>query len=351
MKFCGRTHFQIGNLAMGIAIFLITICIVGCSSKDDIAGGTSTDAGVAQIVDRTIAGVSQKGPFVVGSTVILMETEGLSLDTTGRKFIAQTRNSDGEFQFEHVNLKSSFAILSVEGYYRSELNIWNENRCNVHLNSVTNLKSRSQVNINILSHLTFDRIVKLVQSGIPFDEAKNQAENEIVHAFGLERNFDSLEDLNIFNASEGDALLLAVSSILETYKAAIYMGGDWEETCEKQQLYFDDLARDFADDGNLSQEALDQLWLLAVSILENNGDDLYREGNVEFVKEGYGKYVYTFAVKAKGLEDCNSELEGTSLEFEEIYGGTAVGEGWYRIFACKDGFWRTELGRRETVQD
>ena len=135
----------------------LTLIASICACVDsNVAGGISEETeGIVAITDKTIAGVSQKGPFAKGSSVYLKETkDDGSLTPTGKEFYATIRNDAGEFKIENINLESQYALLTVEGYYtRESTNMFSS--CAISLNAVTDISKRNSTNINLLTHFEY----------------------------------------------------------------------------------------------------------------------------------------------------------------------------------------------------
>ena len=183
-------------------LFSIIALFFACS-ENNMAGGTSEEAeGIVAITDREIAGVTQKGPFLVGSSVTIQELDGKTLVQTGRSFKTSVKSNLGDFSVKNVNLASQYALLEVNGYFRNEVTGENSEGM-ISLNALTDLTNRNNVNVNVLTHLETDRVLNLVQKqGLSFAEAKKQAESEIFSSFGFTSVLESPEDMDIF--SEGD---------------------------------------------------------------------------------------------------------------------------------------------------
>ncbi len=190
--------------------FLFSIAVVilflACS-ESNMAGGTSEEAeGIVAIKDREIAGVTQKGPFLVGSSVAIQELNGKTLVQTGRSFRTSVKSNFGDFSVKSVNLVSQYALLEVNGYFRNEVTGKNSEGM-ISLTALTDLTNRNNVNVNVLTHLETDRVLKLVQKqGLSFTEAKKQAESEIFSSFSFTSILESPEDIDIFSGGNGDAL-------------------------------------------------------------------------------------------------------------------------------------------------
>ena len=89
--------------------------VLQACSDNDVAGGASGDAGIVAIKNREIAGVTQKGPFLVGSSVTIQELDGHTLGQSGNSFKASVKSDMGDFVVKGVNLASQYALLEVNG--------------------------------------------------------------------------------------------------------------------------------------------------------------------------------------------------------------------------------------------
>jgi hypothetical protein len=72
------------------------------------------------ITNKTIVGVSQKGPFINGSTVTLYELNFETQAQTGKSFIGQIEDDHGSFSISKIELTSQYALLNANGFYRNE---------------------------------------------------------------------------------------------------------------------------------------------------------------------------------------------------------------------------------------
>ena len=227
----------------------LTLIASICACVDsNVAGGISEETeGIVAITDKTIAGVSQKGPFAKGSSVYLKETkDDGSLTPTGKEFYATIRNDAGEFKIENINLESQYALLTVEGYYtRESTNMFSS--CAISLNAVTDISKRNSTNINLLTHFEYQRILNLVEAGATFASAKAQAEKEIFAAFGYEMHERTAEDLDITGQSEEDSILHEISVMVDNAFRT-----DFTTPCQEIKALIDSIAGDFATDGIFS---------------------------------------------------------------------------------------------------
>lgn len=220
------------------AVVVVTIGMMAmlqsCSSNDDLDGYTPTNFNVG--------GKVEKGPFVRG-TAIQMQPLDADLDETGESFTSTITDNEGTFTFGSKLLKSPYVKLSASGYYFNEVT-GELSKGTLALNAVANLQNAADVNLNILSHLKYQRVMDLVsKDGKSFKEANNQAQEEVLKTFGLEKYAKT--DVNHFSITSGTdeaAALIAVSSLI------LYNRSEAQIT-----EYLSQLSEEFADDGNFSE--------------------------------------------------------------------------------------------------
>ncbi|MBR6378559.1 MAG: hypothetical protein IKS02_01145 [Fibrobacter sp.] len=198
--------------------FLVNFVLLftACSDKDKNAGGTSEAENSIAISDKEIAGVTQKGPFTKGSIVTLYELNFGTLAQTGKSFIGKISDSTGSFSINKIELASQYALLQAEGYYLNEIT-GKVSASQIALNAISDLSERDNVNINLLTHLEYERAVWLAnENEMTIKDAKAKADKEIFSAFGVEYNGVRFEDLDIFGKDDADAALLAISVIMHS---------------------------------------------------------------------------------------------------------------------------------------
>ena len=169
------------------------------------------------VKNASILGAAQKGPFKFDSPLILKEVllHDDALTYTGREYIDEISSNKGDFVIPKVNLVYPYAVLEVRGLWRNEVTgEWSKD--SMTLRALTDLSSRTEVNINLLTHLEYDRAVQLVNKGYSVFAAKKQAEYEIMTAFGFATTVEYSEDLKTFVPSTSEnygenATLMAIS--------------------------------------------------------------------------------------------------------------------------------------------
>ncbi len=196
------------------------------------------------VKNASILGAAQKGPFKFDSPLVLREVllHNDALTYTGREYIDEISSNKGDFVIPKVNLVYPYAVLEVRGQWRNEISgEWSKD--SMTLRALTDLTSRTEVNINLLTHLEYDRAVQLVNKGYSVFAAKKQAEYEIMTAFGFATTVEYSEDLKTFVPSTStnhdvNATLMAIS--------LLFIGDRSEAEIQKA---FADFKQDMAGDG------------------------------------------------------------------------------------------------------
>lgn len=188
-------------------------------------------------------GAIQKGPFQLGSGIIVQEVDK-NLDPTGRMYTTTTKDDFGSFSLAS-KFSSQFIEVTSEGFYFNECdNVVASAK--ITLRSYGDLSLGKPINLNVLTTIAHGRIKHLVDEGKEFSQARDQAETELLAVLG----FDAFSELHFYEyslASGGDdaALLLAVSSTLQKGRSVAALSG-----------FIADLGLDFADDGIIADSAL-----------------------------------------------------------------------------------------------
>ncbi len=205
------------NLNKLWTIFFIASLFWACSDSDKTAGGTTEDAGI--IADLNVAGLTQKGPFAKGSAVTVQGIDCKTMALTGEVFEGKVKSDKGDFEVKDVNLSSTCAVFEVTGYYFNELT-GKKSSDKLTLHTLTDLKDRKNVNINLLTELEYERVMNLAAGKeTSFADAKKLAEKEVLAAFNVKSKdgeFAQFEDLNIFKSGDDNAALLAVSVLMQS---------------------------------------------------------------------------------------------------------------------------------------
>ncbi len=305
----------------------VVVLLAACGD-DPKVGGTEEDAGIIAIENKTVSGVSQKGPFVNGSSVTIQALNGETLAQTGRSYQGKI-NDQGEFSVNIESLVSPYVVLKASGFYRNE-NTGVNSKAPVELFALSDLSNRDEVNVNLLTHLEYERSLYLAaDDSVVVSEAKKRAEKEVLTSFEIEGDFKNSEDLNIFGTDDGAAALLAIS---------VLMQGDLSEADFTERLndYAFDIEKDGKWDDKKTATAIAD-WASSISL---NGKIANIRGNIvkwELSSDipAFEKYVDNFWWQNYGLGTCNKERQS-----EEITNSNALSVNNGIHFICDNNAWR-----------
>lgn len=205
---------------------------------------------IAVILD-SLKGFTQKGPFVKGATVTLQELEdGRTLKLGTANFSTSTVNDSGHYKIAAISLASQYALLQVKGYYNNEIT-GGKSDAELTLNAMVNMLKQKTANINLLTHLEYNRARSLVTlEEKTADYAKKRAWSEILAMFYIDAEGKKyFEDMNLLDADENAAILLGISVLLQgdnttselaallaRISSDIESDGTWDEESTKARL-------------------------------------------------------------------------------------------------------------------
>lgn len=200
------------------------------------------------VKDRSIFGVAQKGPFKFGSPVYLRELTKDKLEYTGMVYQDEINSNKGDFVIPKVNLISPYASIEVRGLDRNEIT-GDYSKDSISLFALTDLTTRTKVNVNLLTHLEYSRAMYLVRKGYSVEAAKKQASLEIMTAFELPTTVTNSEDLSIFEDAHDNNLNYANASLM---MMSLLFLGERSDTEFKKTI--DKFVQDFEKDGSWDDE-------------------------------------------------------------------------------------------------
>ena len=162
-----------------------------------------------QVKKEVFSGYAQKGPFVNGSSVAIIELDE-NLDQTGKTYFTTIMDNFGSFEQKNIELISNYVELKADGYFFEEIG-GSTSIAPITLYALVNIADVTSANLNVLTHLEKPRVEYLVKQGNSFSAAKQQALREILAIFGFSPSQTLSERLNLTD----DAILIAISCILQ----------------------------------------------------------------------------------------------------------------------------------------
>ena len=188
--------------------------MLSCAKKDD-SSSSETDTSSSSTV--TVSGKVQKGPYVQGTEITVRELDS-SMTPTGNTFTGTIDDNTGSFSIKGT-LTYKIVELSALGYYFNEVS-GSLSNATLTLSALSDLTDSSSVNVNLMTHLEKKRVEYLIDAGLTFAAAKTQAQTEILKIFNIENvTLGNSETLDISKSGDGNAVLLAISALLQSNKS------------------------------------------------------------------------------------------------------------------------------------
>lgn len=244
-----------------------------------------------------VSGFVQKGPYLNGTSVTIYELSE-DLLATGKNFPSQILDNKGTFEIKNIDLSSKYVLLKADGFYFNEVDNASST-AQLTLLALSDLINKSSLNLNVLSTLEKDRVEYLITNGKSFTDAKEQAQSEILDIFEISKtNMTESEELDISKPGDDNAILLAVSVILQGYLSV----ADLSELLAN-------ISTDIREDGVLNSQALGTMLInnargLKLEQIRNNIEARYETLGIEVTISDFEKYVNQF-IDNTGFEFTN----------------------------------------------
>ncbi len=200
------------NYSLSI-LLIISILFCNCSKDDE-----STIPEIVKPINFNLSkSLVQKGPFIQGSTITIQELND-NLSSSKKTFTTETNDDFGSFDI-NTTLESTKIDISATGFYFNEVSGELSN-AQLTLRTYVEFDNENRININILTTLARLRTKYLIiTEGLTYIEAKKQSESELLNAFNIpelvQERISNFENLDISQEGEGNAVLLAISTILQ----------------------------------------------------------------------------------------------------------------------------------------
>lgn len=237
------------------------------------------------IKKEILSGFVQKGPFVNGSSITIVELNS-DLGQTGKTFHSSIIDNSGAFEQKNIELVSQFIELKVDGFYFDETTGQNSTQP-LTLYTITDIETVNAANVNVLTHLEKSRVEYLVKQGKTFAAAKQQAQREVLAIFGFEPIEATSESLNLTQ----NAQLLAISCILQSTLSV-------SELIELMA----NIKADMRTDGKLDNISLGTKLMnnayaakIALTTIRQNLENKYAELGITVTIPDFESYIISFA--------------------------------------------------------
>ena len=185
----------------------------GAGSSDVVEEENATeDEQQNEPVSFSITGSAQKGPFTKGSYITAFPLDS-NLVATGQSFPGTIIDNLGNFKI-NCECSAPYLELRAEGYYFRET-CGAVSDAPLYLEALVPLDSVS-INLNVLTTIIKPRVKKLILEGASYDTAISQSQSEFIATLGIDMEADhNFDELSIVDTTDFDALLLAMSCLIE----------------------------------------------------------------------------------------------------------------------------------------
>lgn len=259
-------------------LLILIFIVFSCGEDNETPKGLSLEK---------VSGFVQKGPYLNGTSVTIYELSE-DLLATGKNFPSQILDNKGTFEIKNIDLSSQFVELKADGFYFNEV----DNASSVAqltLFALSDLTNKTSLNVNVLSTLEKGRVEYLITNGKSFAEAKEQAQSEILDIFEISKaDMTESEELDITKPGDDNAILLAVSVILQGYLTV----ADLSELLAN-------ISTDIREDGILNSQTLGTILInnargLKLEQIRKNIESRYETLGLEVSVSDFEKYVNQF---------------------------------------------------------
>lgn len=268
----------------------ILLLLISCKKDDKIKTDNPSISG-----QKSISGKVQKGPYKNGASLMIYELNN-SLGQTGKSFASTISDDAGNFALNNINLNSNYILITASGYYFNEhFNKVSEGQ--LYLEAIADVSNSSTVNVNLLTHIIKPRIEQLVNSGLDFNTARVQSQNELLTFMGSSTTVSG--NFETFDLSVND-FLFAMSLLFQRNNSFGYQMG-YNYTAELSSL-LSNFRSDFANNGVIdNSNIIDTLVYNArrIDLLDCKSDlqNYYLGLGLNFSGNGFEQFIYNFQKK------------------------------------------------------
>jgi len=323
---------MIMNLQKHYTLFILLACFFAACSDD--SGNAPEDPAI--ISGKTVSGVAQITSFEKNTTISIYELDK-EFQKTGIVYETEIDNDQGEYSANVKELKSQYALLKASGYYHN----FTTNKQSLHkiaLYAIVDMNDDKGFNINVLTHLAHKRTIYLMtQKKMTIEDAKKQAESEILKSFGIDEKFKGAGDLDVFENGEQGAALLALSILLQNEIL--------KDNIDKQ---INDIATDFEEDGTWDDEKTkaliaDYFYELFEKTRYSDIQDNIASKIPSIEKPSFDKYINHFWWNNYGLKDCIEKRKNNIAQNTNSNSSFAK-----KLFICRPEIWRGASDKEKT---
>lgn len=258
-------------------LFMVALSMFCSCSKDDNGSDTPTpptppEEKPTAILKDNIQGRVETYPFNDEYKITISDLSP-NMALTGRYFNADTngRHYSINSAMEYTSKYAEFEAEYNSSYYKQRHSTYPKFKC------ITNIEDKDEVNVNILTHLEYERVKTLCKNGLAFDEAKKQAEKELLAVFGIAQEIPNPEKISLTDNNDNAKIMLAVYSVL--LDGNLYSYTDTANYAKAYKLCTK-ISTDLGDNGKIDDKDL-------LSAIKQNKENCHPSKVVEYIKNCY----------------------------------------------------------------
>lgn len=198
----------------------------------------------------SVSGKVEKGPFVSGSEITIQPMSG-QMQALGTMYTSTIQDHLGNFYFGSKLFESPYAELTANGYFFNEVT-GQLSAGTLYLRAIVDLSKNATVNVNILTHIKYQRVLNLIAQEKTYAEANSQAQAELFKAFGLEKYAGKdASQYSIIEGTEESAALVAISSLVLVGRTEAAVTEYLARLCKEfgnEGVFADDTKKQIKDD-------------------------------------------------------------------------------------------------------
>lgn len=258
-------------------LFMVALSMFCSCSKDDNGSETPTPPTTPEekptaILKDNIQGRVEVYPFDDEYKITISDLS-TNMALTGRYFNADTngRHYSINSAMEYTSKYAEFEAEYNSSYYKQRHSTYPKFKC------ITYIEDKDRVNVNILTHLEYERVKILCKNGLAFDEAKKQAEKELLAVFGIAQEIKNPENISLTDNDDNAKIMLAVYSVL--LDGNLYSYTDTANYAKAYKLCTK-ISTDLGDNGMIDDNEL-------LSTIKQNKKNCHPSKVVEYIKNSY----------------------------------------------------------------